>query len=153
MRLPSGWCGLVGLKPSLGRVPIDPSYVGRVAGPMTRIVDDAALMMSVLSKPDRRDGMSLPPDSLNWKALEKSLRKLRLGLMLDIGVGMPLERPVRAEDSAADLRWVLAGQRPDAQPRLLRHRGRQSGRTNHATPFCGRSGKTPPERRQTVMTS
>ena len=33
--------------------------VGRVAGPMTRIVDDAALMMCVLSKPDRRDGMSL----------------------------------------------------------------------------------------------
>ena len=95
VRLPSGWCGLVGLKPSLGRVPIDPSYVGRVAGPMTRIVDDAALMMSVLSKPDRRDGMSLPPDSLNWKALEKSPRKLRLGLMLDIGVGMPLEKPVR----------------------------------------------------------
>jgi aspartyl-tRNA(Asn)/glutamyl-tRNA(Gln) amidotransferase subunit A len=95
VRLPSGWCGLVGLKPSLGRVPIDPSYVGRVAGPMTRIVDDAALMMSVLSKPDRRDGMSLPPDSLNWKALEKSPRKLRLGLMLDIGVGMALEKPVR----------------------------------------------------------
>jgi aspartyl-tRNA(Asn)/glutamyl-tRNA(Gln) amidotransferase subunit A len=95
VRLPSGWCGLVGLKPSLGRVPIDPSYVGRVAGPMTRIVDDAALMMSVLSKPDRRDGMSLPPDSLNWKALEKSPRKLRLGLMLDISVGLPLEKPVR----------------------------------------------------------
>ena len=95
VRLPSGWCGLVGLKPSLGRVPIDPYYVGRVAGPMTRIVDDAALMMSVLSKPDRRDGMSLPPDSLNWKALEKSPRKLRLGLMLDIGVGQSLEKPVR----------------------------------------------------------
>ena len=95
VRLPACWCGLVALKPSFGRIPIDPSYVGRVAGPMTRIVDDAALMMSVLSKPDRRDGMSLPPDSLNWKALEKSPRKLRLGLMLDIGVGMPLEKPVR----------------------------------------------------------
>jgi len=31
-------------------------------------------MMSVLSKPDRRDGMSLPPDSINWKALEKNRR-------------------------------------------------------------------------------
>ena len=95
VRLPSGWCGLVGLKPSLGRVPIDPPYVGRVAGPMTRIVDDAALMMSVLSKPDRRDGTSLPPDNINWKALEKSPRKLRLGLMLDLGVGQALEKPVR----------------------------------------------------------
>ncbi len=95
VRLPACWCGLVALKPSLGRVPIDPPYVGRVAGPMTRTVDDAALMMSVLSRPDRRDGMSLPPDSINWKALEKSPRKLRLGLMLDLGVGQPLEKDVR----------------------------------------------------------
>jgi aspartyl-tRNA(Asn)/glutamyl-tRNA(Gln) amidotransferase subunit A len=95
VRLPACWCGLVALKPSLGRVPIDPPYVGRVAGPMTRTVDDAALMMSVLSKPDRRDGMSLPPNDINWRALEKSPRKVRLGLMLDLEVGLPLEPPVR----------------------------------------------------------
>ncbi len=95
VRLPSCWCGLVGLKPSLGRIPIDPPYVGRVAGPMTRTVDDAALMMSVLSRPDRRDGMSLPPDNINWKALDKPVRKLRLGLMLDPGVGQALEKEVR----------------------------------------------------------
>jgi aspartyl-tRNA(Asn)/glutamyl-tRNA(Gln) amidotransferase subunit A len=95
VRLPAGWCGLVGLKPSLGRVPIDPPYVGRTAGPMTRTVDDAALMMSVLSKPDRRDGMSLPPNDINWKALDKSPRKLRIGLMLDPGAGQGLEKPVR----------------------------------------------------------
>ena len=85
----------MGLKPSLGRVPIDPPYVGRVAGPLTRTVDDAALMMSVLSRPDRRDGMSLPAHEINWKTLEKSPRKLRIGLMLDPGVGQPLEKPVR----------------------------------------------------------
>src|SRR5215813_14186240 len=95
VRLPACWCGLVALKPSLGRIPIDPPYVGRVAGPMTRIVDDAALMMSVLSKPDRRDGMSLPPSDIHWKTLEKSPRKLRIGLMLDLGVGQPLEKAVR----------------------------------------------------------
>jgi aspartyl-tRNA(Asn)/glutamyl-tRNA(Gln) amidotransferase subunit A len=95
VRLPSGWCGLVGLKPSLGRVPVDPPYVGRVAGPITRTVDDAALMMSVMSRPDRRDGMSLPADNINWKALDKSLRKLRVGLMLDLGVGQPLEPDIR----------------------------------------------------------
>jgi aspartyl-tRNA(Asn)/glutamyl-tRNA(Gln) amidotransferase subunit A len=96
VRLPACWCGLVALKPSLGRVPIDPPYVGRVAGPITRTVDDAALMMSVLSRPDRRDGMSLPPDNINWKALDKPLRKLRIGLMLDLGVGQALEKDVRS---------------------------------------------------------
>jgi aspartyl-tRNA(Asn)/glutamyl-tRNA(Gln) amidotransferase subunit A len=95
VRLPACWCGLVALKPSLGRIPVDPPYVGRVAGPMTRIVDDAALMMSVLSRPDRRDGMSLPPNDINWKALDKPLRKLRIGLMLDLGVGQALEKEVR----------------------------------------------------------
>ncbi|WP_213770392.1 amidase [Bradyrhizobium sp. dw_78] len=95
VRLPACWCGLVGLKPSLGRVPIDPPYVGRVAGPITRTVDDAALMMAVLSKPDRRDGMSLPAHDINWKALEKSPRKLRLGLMLNLAVGQKLEKEVR----------------------------------------------------------
>src|SRR3954454_23088271 len=87
VRLPSGWCGLVGLKPSLGRIPIDPPYVGRVAGPMTRTVDDAALMMSVLSRPDRRDGMSLPVQDIDWTDLSLNLRGLRVGLLLDAGVG------------------------------------------------------------------
>src|ERR1700716_4054827 len=95
VRLPACWCGLVALKPSLGRIPVDPPYVGRVAGPMTRTVDDAALMMGVLSRPDRRDGMSLPPNDINWKALDKPLRKLRIGLMLDLGVGQALEKDVR----------------------------------------------------------
>ena len=95
VRLPACWCGLVALKPSLGRVPIDPPYVGRVAGPMTRTVDDAALMMSVLAKPDRHDGMSLPPNDIHWKTLDKPTRKLRIGLLLDLGVGQALEKDVR----------------------------------------------------------
>jgi len=95
VRLPACWCGLVALKPSLGRVPIDPPYVGRVAGPMTRTVDDAALMMSVMAKPDRRDGMSLPPNDIHWKTLDKPSRKLRIGLLLDPGVGQSLEKEVR----------------------------------------------------------
>jgi aspartyl-tRNA(Asn)/glutamyl-tRNA(Gln) amidotransferase subunit A len=95
VRLPACWCGLVALKPSLGRVPIDPPYVGRVAGPITRTVDDSALMMSVMAKPDRRDGMSLPPNDIHWKTLDKPSRKLRIGLLLDLGVGQALEKDVR----------------------------------------------------------
>src|ERR1700709_687003 len=109
VRLPACWCGLVALKPSLGRIPVDPPYVGRVAGPMTRTVDDAALMMSVLSKPDRRDGMSLPPKDINWKALDLPSRNLRIGLMLDLGVGQPLEQEVRDTAVAAARAFEAAG--------------------------------------------
>ena len=109
VRLPGCWCGLVALKPSLGRIPINPPYVGRVAGPMTRTVDDAALMMSVLSKPDRRDGMSLPAHDINWKALDKSPRKLRFGLMLDAGAGQTLEKPVREVAVKAAKAFEAAG--------------------------------------------
>ncbi|HEV3499925.1 MAG TPA: amidase [Bradyrhizobium sp.] len=109
VRLPACWCGLIALKPSLGRIPVDPPYVGRVAGPMTRTVDDAALMMSVLSRPDRRDGMSLPPDNINWKAHDKPVRKLRIGLMLDLGVGLALEQDVREVAVKAAKAFEAAG--------------------------------------------
>jgi aspartyl-tRNA(Asn)/glutamyl-tRNA(Gln) amidotransferase subunit A len=119
VRLPACWCGLVALKPSLGRIPIDPPYVGRVAGPMTRTVDDAALMMSVLSKPDRRDGMSLPPNDINWKALDLPPRKLRIGLMFDLGVGQALENDVRDVAAKAARAFEAAGAEVTEVPSVL----------------------------------
>ncbi len=95
VRLPANWCGIFALKPSLGRVPIDPPYVGRCAGPMTRTVDDAALMMSVLSQPDVRDSMSLPPQDIAWSELDGDLRGKKIGLLTDLGFGMALDDDVR----------------------------------------------------------
>jgi aspartyl-tRNA(Asn)/glutamyl-tRNA(Gln) amidotransferase subunit A len=110
IRLPAGWCGLVGFKPSFGRVPIQPTTLGRAAGPMTRTVRDAAFAMSVLSGPDARDPMSLPPQTLPWlDEAPLDLRGLRLGLLLEAGWGLPLDVEVREAVIAAARAFEAAG--------------------------------------------
>lgn len=109
IRLPAGWCGVVGFKPSFGRVPIDPPYLGRVAGPMTRTVADTALYMSVLSRPDPRDTMALPPQDIPWLDLDGGVAGLRVGLALDCGVGLPVDRQVRAAVERAARAFEAAG--------------------------------------------
>jgi Asp-tRNA(Asn)/Glu-tRNA(Gln) amidotransferase A subunit family amidase len=109
VRLPAGWCGIFALKPSLGRIPIDPPYAGRVAGPMTRTVADAALLMQVLSRPDARDTMSLPYQPIAWDGLQRDLRGLKLGLMMDAGWGLPVASDVRSAVEAAARRFEEAG--------------------------------------------
>jgi aspartyl-tRNA(Asn)/glutamyl-tRNA(Gln) amidotransferase subunit A len=112
LRLPAGWCGIFSLKPSLGRVPIDPPYTGRAAGPMTRTVADSALLMQVLAQPDARDSMSLPAQDIAWADFDQGperLRGLRIGLQLDAGCGLPVDPQVLAAVQAAARLFEQAG--------------------------------------------
>ena len=109
VRLPAGWCGIFTLKPSLGRIPIDPPFQGRVAGPMTRTVADSALFMQVLSLPDARDHMSLPYEAIAWGALDRDVKGLRIGLHLDAGAGLPVDPETSAAVQAAARAFEAAG--------------------------------------------
>jgi aspartyl-tRNA(Asn)/glutamyl-tRNA(Gln) amidotransferase subunit A len=98
-----------GFKPSLGRVPIKPPYAGRVAGPMTRTVHDAALMMQVLSQPDWRDSMSLPPQPIAWLGLQREVKGRRLGLQMDAGWGLSVDADTAAAVRSAARLFEAAG--------------------------------------------
>jgi aspartyl-tRNA(Asn)/glutamyl-tRNA(Gln) amidotransferase subunit A len=111
IRLPGTWLGLTTLKPSAGRVPLDAPYLGRVAGPITRSARDAALLLTVISRPDPRDWTSLPPLDLAGPLSDLSLdvHGLRVGLLLDAGAGLPLEDEIRRAVTAAGSVFADAG--------------------------------------------
>jgi aspartyl-tRNA(Asn)/glutamyl-tRNA(Gln) amidotransferase subunit A len=102
VRLPAAFTGVVGHKPSFGRVPVNPPYYARVAGPLTRTVADAARAMAILAQPDDIDFMSLPPLKLDWEHLEVRVAGARIALTTDAGAGMATDPEVaRAVESAA----------------------------------------------------
>ena len=120
VRLPATHCGIFALKPSLGRVPVYPPYIGRVAGPMTRDVKAAAALMNILSKPDARDHMSLPYQPENYTDLDGlSLKNLRVGFLPDMKVGLPVHAEVAAAAAAAAKALAAAGAIVEEMPSFL----------------------------------
>jgi aspartyl-tRNA(Asn)/glutamyl-tRNA(Gln) amidotransferase subunit A len=111
VRLPATHCGIFALKPSLGRIPVYPPYMGRVAGPMTRAVEDAARLMKVLSRPDARDFTSLPFDEEDYAGGLEALdpKELKIGFLADMKAGLPVYPEVRAAAQAAAKALQSAG--------------------------------------------
>ena len=95
IRIPAAFCGIVGLKPTFGRVAVyPPSAFGDVAhvGPMSRTVEDAAIMLDAIKGPDSRDWHSLPDDDIAYRnqVREGSLRGKHIALSPTLGFAEPI---------------------------------------------------------------
>jgi Asp-tRNA(Asn)/Glu-tRNA(Gln) amidotransferase A subunit family amidase len=112
VRIPAAWCGLVGLKPGLGRIPMDvlPGNFDSIShhGPLARTTDDARLFLRATQGPNDCDIQSVTTPLDLSAPLTGEVRGLRLGLSVDLGcwaVDTEIEAAVRA---AADA-WREAG--------------------------------------------
>ena len=91
IRIPASCCGVLGLKPHLGRIPVETgrTYFETLAciGPLTWTARDAALLMSVWAGPDERDPKSLPDTGDDWLgALDGDLAGLRVAWSPSLGL-------------------------------------------------------------------
>jgi len=106
LRNPASFCGVVGMRPSPGRVPSWPAAAAwstlSVDGPMARSVPDVALMLSAIAGPDVRSPISIAePGSLFSQSLERGFKGVRVAWWKDLG-GLPVDRGVR---DAVNGRW------------------------------------------------
>ena len=114
LRNPASFCGVVGLRPSLGRVPEWPLYnqweTTSVGGPMARNVGDLALLLSVMAGPDPRAPQALgDPGSAFAPPLSGSLAGLRVALSTDLGGAFEVDDEVAGVVSSSSAVFSGAG--------------------------------------------
>src|SRR5438132_345636 len=107
VRIPAAWCGVVGLKPGLGRIPMDglPGLFDLIShhGPLASTIDDARLFLQVTQGPDDADLLSVPCPLDLRSPIPTSVEGLRLALSIDLGlwaVDPAIEAAVRAAAAA-----------------------------------------------------
>src|SRR5258705_7868102 len=136
IRIPASCTGIVGFKASFGRVPLYPAsgaWSLSHAGPMTRTVADAALMLQVCAGPDARDQYSLPADGVDYRrALSGPVKGWRVAWTDDLGFADCVDPDVaaicaRAARAFRELGCRVEGGKAAGPP----PRGARDG------PFCG----------------
>ena len=104
IRIPAGFSGAFGFKPSWGRVPQHPASVVETlshAGPITRTVGDAVQMLEVMLGPDARDRTSLPAEPLALDEIEAGVDGLRVAWSPDLGYAAVDAQVVETAQAAA----------------------------------------------------
>lgn len=117
IRMPSSACGLVGLKPSRGRVPMRvPAWEHSATdGAVTRHVEDAAALLDVMSVPDLLGWYHAPvPERPFVEEVGRETGRLRIGLLVAAPTGVPVDDECVA--AAKALAHVLEGLGHDVSP-------------------------------------
>ena len=126
IRLPASFCGIVGLKPTYGRV----SRYGLIAfassldqiGPFARSVEDAALLLEVISGYDKNDSTSLNLPVPNYAAaLKKDIKGLKIGVIKELlgeGVAPDVKKAI---ENAIDTYKSLGAEIVEISLPLLKH--------------------------------
>ncbi len=123
IRIPAAWCGVVGLKPTFGRVPQWPlgafSPVA-VAGPIARTVRDTALMLGAMARFDLRDPYCLPDDPRDWRlGIEDGVAELRVAVLRNPGFEAPVDwEGIAAVEEAAGRLTEAGADVEEADPGL-----------------------------------
>lgn len=111
-RVPAAFCGVFGMKPSFGRIPVYPAPAADTLvhlGLITRTVRDCALLLSVVAGPDERDRNSLPAEKLDHSLNGTTeLRGLRAAWCPRFG-DLPVEPVVLEQCAAAVRQYERAG--------------------------------------------
>ena len=112
-RLPAAFCGVFGMKPSFGRIPVYPAPAADTlvhVGLISRTVADCALLLSVVAGPDERDRNSLPYEHADYAKV--NLRGVRVAWCASLS-NLPMEPAVLQKCAAAVKKYQAAGLQVD----------------------------------------